>query len=536
MADPPILPDNLQPDVDAFRNKDVKTERLSKHAPVEVCARQTTLWRGRLADHLLQKERPDLLDQVGTPDMKNIALGGMKCGGAHGIGQECACGFGHCVSCGTWITGSCGWGVHCNKAACVAIHPSNVIPRPVIVAPVTPDPKPARKPASKKARGRAKRSKGQGGGYSTASDDSDELQFVPTTPPGSPPDSQTAGLWQPIPARKKTAPGGKKVAPTVKPTAQVKTLGGKGKNLKVVPPTAQACAIVHTPSDICEECGVNSCIICHQPKSKSVPWDAAKGYNCGCGGGMAPPPVAPVVPTQIDLTDDTTVPTDMTVALHAMYPKHWSPPQPGTSPYILQYVELKPGSKERQLVIDNYRDRNTMGGMMFKYGNAHDADYIADDIKRNPTMYTVEKVLRIQNLALETAYNGFLQGVMANRKLDLSDVEETVFHGTNEKALLSIAANGFNRFKTSTAAFGFGSYQDVYGPLSQHHAEGHTPSCVIVSKMASGVIGEGTFGNVEPPEGCDCGASGATKQSSMRVSYNDSQICPQYALYIKRKK
>jgi hypothetical protein len=518
MADPPPLPDDLEECVDDFLNKRIKAENITKNSSGDLLNRQMRLWKGRAACFAFEKGRYDVYDQIGEPNMKKVASLGIKCGGAHNIGAECECGFGHCIDCGKWVRDTCGWGIRCNDAKCILNGPTNVVDRPVTIA-VTPDPKPARKIAGKKARGRAKRVKGLGGaggggGGSTASEESEDGVIEATTPSHSPPGSPIPGLWQPIPlpVPKKKTPG-----------------GGKGK--KVVP-TAPACAIVHAPNDICEECGVNSCIICHQPKSKTVPWNATKGYNCGCGGGPAPvpPPVAPA--TQIDLTDDTVTP----VALPGEPPKHWSPPQPGSSPYITQSVDLEPGSVEYKHVVENYLNRNILGGVLFKFGNGHEAYYVGESIRTKPTLYTVVKVTRIQNLANTVSYNGYLQGVMANRGIKLEDAEETVFHGTSYDSALAIAKTGFNRFKTATAAFGYGSYHDPYGPLSQYHAEtcGSEPACVVVSKIASGVVGEGKFGDIAPPPGCDCGASGADKQSWMRISYHDSQVCPQYILHIKR--
>lgn len=225
------------------------------------------------------------------------------------------------------------------------------------------------------------------------------------------------------------------------------------------------------------------------------------------------------------------------VALPPGYPDHWGPPPPGVNVWANRLVELDRSSNECKNVVGKFRDRNALAEAKYALGHSLEATYVGTDLMQRPTAYVVEKVVAIRNFSREHSYNGFKQGIMANRGMDEEEVEEIVFHGTNESSALGIADKGFNRDKTQTHRFGLGVYQDMYGPLSQFHAldKGERDGMrIIVSKMASGKVGKTDSDATGPPPGCDCGACDKDRSAWMRISFHDTQICPEYILHIRR--
>ena len=197
-------------------------------------------------------------------------------------------------------------------------------------------------------------------------------------------------------------------------------------------------------------------------------------------------------------------------------------------------------SEEARQVIQNYLTSLQLGGALYRLKETgEEVSYIDPDRKVNPaTKIQVYKIVAIRNLPHQQSYRGFMEGIKAAKKLSALRVEEIVYHGTDEDAARSIAQKGFNRNKTVAHRFGYGTYHDIYGPLSVHHARDagrHSASgkmCVIVSKIATGDVGETEVYADAPLDGCDCGASGPDRAAWMRVSFHDSQVCPQYILYI----
>jgi len=483
----------------------VKQERMTKNSPDDLLERQQRLWIGKAIDLLQQRGREDLIPQIGKPDMKAVVQNHINCRGAHPIGGDCACGWGHCIECKNWVPGSAGWGIRCNKARCTQSAPSN-IPAPRAVIPA-PDPKPPRPTtAVKTPRSQTKRAKGglggAGGGNTTDEEEEEE-------------DDETSDLWQPM-----SKPTPKKRTPP--------TTGGKGKKV-VTPLTAVGGPAIQPAAPAV-------------PLAPAAPPAAAPAAPPPAAPAAPPPPAAPVMAAggeAIDLTDvqpDEAVVPMAGAALPHGFPRHWPLPPPGTSPYQATLQELELNSMEAQSVIAYFRKCNQMSILLYAIGRG--ITYIDGDIIEDPTVFTVTKVTGIRDFPKQEAYHAFENGVMAKRGKSQEEVRETVFHGTCLSSALRIADEGFNRGKTGIKAHGDGSYHDVNGPLSLHHArEKRTPvdpACVIVSKIASGVIGQTRHGSVEPRPGCDCGADGPDRKAWMRVSFHDSQVCPEYILQLEK--
>ena len=564
MADtPPPVPDDLKDQLADFVSKKTKPKKITKNLSDSELTEQQALWVGRAVYHVQLKGRYDLYSQIAQPDMQKIVKYHITCGGAHNIGAECECGFGHCVGCGDWIPNTAGWGVRCNKARCTQNAPSNVgvmpiVPPPAIVpvapatpiapaaAPVAPASAPAvaqtktpRKVAIKKAGGKKKRAKSLGlggtwGGW-TSDDESDGGQaaacvpssptYSPTTPTGSPP--PTAGLWVPAPPPAATPSSG----------ASVPVPSASSGVLVPIPPPAMPSAApptgcgFHDANDICNKCGVNFCGGCNQAKSPSRPFNTIPNYNCGCTA----------LANTVDLTvqpDEPVVPIPTRAGLPSDYPEHWPPPPHGVNPFTARLDELLPGSAEFKSVARHFHDRNVLGGALYKLHQANEAGYIGHTLLNTPTAFKILKIVAVRNLGKERSYDGFLQELMARRGMEQADAEEVVFHGTNYVHALSILKDGFLREMTGTTAFGHGSYHDPYGPVSQYHAldksRHDAPACIVVSKIASGLVGLTKESDMTLPSYCDCGASGADKAAWMRISFRDPQVCPQHLLFFER--
>ena len=219
------------------------------------------------------------------------------------------------------------------------------------------------------------------------------------------------------------------------------------------------------------------------------------------------------------------------------YPKHWEQLPTDANPYTTRVEALDRSSIEYKMVVEKFYTSVEFGGALYKLDAApEDVCYIKQDIMDNPGKVRVVDVVAVRNFSQEHSYQGVLRGIMAEQKMSEENAQETVYHGTDKDAALSIAHKGFNRNKTIAHRFGYGTYHDIRGPLSIHHAKdaGGVPGkmCVIVSKIATGVVGVTEMYADAPPDGCDCGASGPDRAAWMRVSFHDSQVCPQYILYI----
>jgi hypothetical protein len=523
MADPPPeIPAELQECMDAYLNKSIKPEKMTKNSTDDVLVRQSKLWRGRLAVYALEQDRMDVIQQIGDPDLRKILQTEGNCGGAHNIGHECGCGFGHCIVCHQWIPNTGGWGIRCAKPGCAPTNvcpPPKTIAPPIPVAPVPPPktqapvdppaPDPPRKTAGKKARGQAKRAKkrGSGGGWGappTSSDESDG--YTPTSPGYSPPGSPIPGLWKPIPK------GGKKKKKDPAPSA---------------PQTAaKKCNGVHGPTDICVECGQNFCKDCNQVRKGVL--DGTKNYSC-CGGG------APAV--------DLTAEEEKADILPADYPTHWEPPPPGVSLYTTRNVELDPDSQEFKDVIQHFHERNVVAKVLVDIAEgtrkSFEADYADQEYLHNPTGYVVKKVHAIRNFCQERMHDAFTRKIAAKNGVKPHEVLEIVYHGTKkDTAFDALALDSFNRDKSVQTRFGTGAYFDAHGPLSQFHAVvrcgNGKEGTIVVCSIASGKLAKTGSSDRGPPPGYDCGASDWHRGAWMRVSSHDAQVCPRYILTIER--
>lgn len=163
------------------------------------------------------------------------------------------------------------------------------------------------------------------------------------------------------------------------------------------------------------------------------------------------------------------------------------------------------------------------------------AGYVDPDTILNPKI-KITKVSRVQNKQSEDKFELHLQHLAGDYKENLKNIKyERVYHGTDEVALKIVRMGGFNRSKTVAVAYGNGAYFARYGQLSIYHAFKKRPKTgyVIVCKMASTKIGRTTSYSTEPNDGCDIGGSGDDYTAWIRVSFNDSQVCPEYIIEIE---
>ena len=147
----------------------------------------------------------------------------------------------------------------------------------------------------------------------------------------------------------------------------------------------------------------------------------------------------------------------------------------------------------------------------------------------------VEKVFRVQNKYSEERFCLHIRHLAGEDNENLGKiVHERVYHGTDDIAFKIVSGNGFNRSKNVVAAYGNGSYFAKYSLLATHHAlnHGRKTGYVIACKMVSTKPGRTTVCSTEPNEGCDCGGSGDDYDAWIRVSFQDSQICPEYIIVI----
>ena len=161
--------------------------------------------------------------------------------------------------------------------------------------------------------------------------------------------------------------------------------------------------------------------------------------------------------------------------------------------------------------------------------------YINPSLKVDPKI-KVKKVFRVQNKHNEEKFGLHLQHLAGDESENVDKIiHERVYHGTGEIAFKIVSGGGFNRSKTVAYAYGNGAYFARYGQLGAHHAlnKGRRTGYIIACKMASTKIGTTMPNSTEPNDGCDCGGSGDDYDSWMRVSYNDSQVCPEYILEIE---
>jgi hypothetical protein len=163
------------------------------------------------------------------------------------------------------------------------------------------------------------------------------------------------------------------------------------------------------------------------------------------------------------------------------------------------------------------------------------AAYIDSKLKNNPKV-KVGKVFRVQNKQIEESFALHLQHLAGDDLEDLDKIKyERVWHGTGEVAFKIVSGVGFNRSKTVAEAYGKGTYLARYSTLATHHAlnKGRRVGYIIVCAMASKNIGKTASWSTEPNHGCDCGGSGDTYESWIRVSFKDSQVCPRYILEVE---
>lgn len=151
-------------------------------------------------------------------------------------------------------------------------------------------------------------------------------------------------------------------------------------------------------------------------------------------------------------------------------------------------------------------------------------------------MVTVRAVYRVQNKQMEEMFALHLRHLAGDEMENLDKIKhERAWHGTSGVAF-KIARTGFNRSTTIADARGKGIYLARYALLACHHAfnKGKRIGFVIACKIASTKIGRTSHDSTEPNAGCDIGGSGNDYNSWMRISFKDSQVCPEYILEVEQ--